>query len=196
MNPANSSSEHSQNLERINAFSDGVFAIIITIMVLDLKKPEEVSFNALARLWPTWLSYTVSYLFIAIVWTNHHYLLKKASRPTHKLIWANFGHLFAVSFVPFLTGWIADTRLDKIPVALYAFVFFLVNLTYLGLIYHTNAHQRGRREKGDRLFHVRSIATLISFFSAIWLSFWHPGIGFGIICTCLILYLKPGAPKV
>ncbi|HWB90919.1 MAG TPA: TMEM175 family protein [Puia sp.] len=183
------------SLERINAFSDGIFAIIITIMVLELKKPEEASFKALGELWPTWLSYIVSYLFIAIVWTNHHYLLKNASHVTHRLVWANFGHLFAVSLIPFLTTWIADTRLAAVPTAMYAFVFFLVNLTYLGLIYQTNAHRYRRREKGSRSFRIRSVATLVSFLSAVGLSFWHPSVGFAIVAGCLLLYIKPEGQK-
>src|ERR1700761_6171850 len=124
-----------QSLERVNAFSDGVFAIIITIMVLDLKKPAEVSFKALLHLWPTWVSYIASYLFTAVVWVNHHFLLKKEFRPTWRLVWANFLHMFVVSLIPFLTSWMADTRLAALPVALYAFDFFLVNVTYIGL-YH------------------------------------------------------------
>jgi len=90
-------------------------------MVLDLKKPETASFAALGHLWPTWVSYLASYLFIAIVWVNHHFLLKNCPRVTTRLIWANFGHLFVVSLIPFLTAWMAETRLEAVPVALYAF---------------------------------------------------------------------------
>ena len=80
--------------ERLGAFSDGVFAVIITIMVLELKPPREPSFAALLPLWPTGLSYAVSYLFIAIVWVNHHHLLRFADHATPGLIWWNFlGHL-------------------------------------------------------------------------------------------------------
>ena len=123
--------------DRVNAFSDGVFAIIITIMVLDLKKPETPTFSALAQLWPTWISYLVSYLFIAIVWVNHHFLSKYVRDATPGLIWANFGHLFCVALIPFLTAWVAETKLAPLPVAMYALVFLLVNLTYLSLIYQT-----------------------------------------------------------
>jgi uncharacterized membrane protein len=110
-----------QSLERINAFSDGIFAIIITIMVLDLKKPESATFQALGHLWPVWVSYIASYIFVAIVWVNHHFLLKNATRATPLLIWANFGHMFVVSLIPFLTAWMAGTRLAAVPVAMYAY---------------------------------------------------------------------------
>jgi uncharacterized membrane protein len=96
--------------DRVYAFSDGVFAIIITIMILELKKPESATFHALFQLWPTWLSYFVSYAFIAIVWLNHHYLLKQVSHASLRLMWVNFAHLFSVSLIPFLTDWIAETK--------------------------------------------------------------------------------------
>ncbi len=80
--------------ERVSAFSDGVFAILITVLVLELRPPEQPTFKALVQLWPTWISYAVSYLFIATVWANHHYLLRYASEATPRLLWFNFGHLF------------------------------------------------------------------------------------------------------
>jgi hypothetical protein len=81
--------------ERLSAFSDGVFAVLITVLVLELRPPELPTFKALLLLWPTWLSYAVSYLFIAIVWTNHHYLIRYATEATHRLVWFNFAHLFS-----------------------------------------------------------------------------------------------------
>ena len=185
-----------KSLDRINAFSDGIFAIIITIMVLDLKRPETASFAALGHTWPTWVSYIASYLFIAIVWVNHHYLLKNATRTTWRLIWANFGHLFVVSLIPFLTGWMAETRLEAVPVAFYAFDFFLVNLSYLGLIRQTDSETRHGNEKARRLFHLRSIGTLLLALTASAVAFWLPGLGFGLICCCFLLYLRPEAPKL
>src|SRR6266849_8501412 len=86
--------------ERLSTFSDGVFAVLITVLVLELRPPEHPTFKALLLLWPTWLSYGVSYLFIAIVWTNHHYLMRFAQSAKLKLMWANFAHMFAVSFIP------------------------------------------------------------------------------------------------
>jgi uncharacterized membrane protein len=116
--------------DRMNAFSDGVFVVIITILVLELRPPKEASFGALLELWPTAVSYAISYLFIAIVWVNHHHLLRFPNVATHSLIWGNFVHLFAVSLMPFATAWIASTRLGAVPVAFYAGDFFLVNATY------------------------------------------------------------------
>jgi uncharacterized membrane protein len=87
--------------ERVSAFSDGVFAILITVLVLELCPPEQPTFKALVQLWPTWISYAVSYLFIATVWANHHYLLRYASAATPSLLWFNFGHLFSMFRRPF-----------------------------------------------------------------------------------------------
>jgi uncharacterized membrane protein len=96
--------------DRLSGFSDGVFAVIITILVLELKPPHSPSFAALISLWPTALSYAVSYPFIAIVWINHHHLFRYADVATGRLIWGNFAHLFAVSFMPISTAWIAQNR--------------------------------------------------------------------------------------
>src|SRR5215831_13076755 len=121
--------------ERLSAFSDGVFAVLITVLVLELRPPEHPSFKALLSLWPTWLSYAVSYLFIAIVWTNHHYLMRYATEATPRLLWINFAHLFSMSLLPLSTAWMAVSELAPQPVAFYAAVFFLVNATYIALIW-------------------------------------------------------------
>jgi uncharacterized membrane protein len=97
--------------ERLSMFSDGVFAVLITVLVLDLHPPELPTFKALMSLWPTWLSYSVSYLFIAIVWTNHHYLMRYATEATPRLLWFNFAHLFSMSLLPLSTAWMAVSRL-------------------------------------------------------------------------------------
>src|ERR1700739_5169220 len=121
--------------ERLSAFSDGVFAVLITVLVLELRPPELPIFKAFLLLWPTWLSYAVSYLFIAIVWTNHHYLMRYATEATPRLLWFNFAHLFSMSLLPLSTAWMAVSRLAPLAVAFYAFIFFLVNVTYICLIW-------------------------------------------------------------
>ena len=96
--------------ERLSLFSDAVFAVLITVLVLDLHPPELPTFKALLSLWPRWLSYAVSYLFIAIVWVNHHHLLHYATEATPRLMWFNFAHLFSVSLLPLSTAWMAVSR--------------------------------------------------------------------------------------
>jgi uncharacterized membrane protein len=107
--------EEKPSADRLAAYSDAVFAVIVTIMVLELKAPDQSAFSALLPLWPTAISYAVSYLFIAIIWINHHYLMRFADFPSLKLIWVNFIHLFMVSLLPFrLPGSRAhDSRLHR-----------------------------------------------------------------------------------
>ena len=126
---------HRATPERLSAFSDGVFAVLITVLVLDLRPPEQPTFKALLSLWPTGLSYAVSYLFIAIVWTNHHYLMRYATEATPRLLWFNFAHLFSMSLLPLSTAWMAVSELAPQPVAFCAAVFFLVNANYVLLIW-------------------------------------------------------------
>jgi uncharacterized membrane protein len=184
--------------ERLSAFSDGVFAVLITVLVLDLRPPALPTFNALLQLWPTWLSYAVSYLFIAIVWTNHHYLLRYASEATHRLLWFNFAHLFSMSLLPLSTAWMAVSELAPQPVAFYAATFFLVNATYICLIWELidRVPMDELPPKARRIMRFRSITTLFLFGVAALLALKYPLAGLGICICCLILYLKPDPPGI
>jgi uncharacterized membrane protein len=131
--------------ERLNTFSDAIFAVLITVLALELRPPAIPTLGALLRLWPTWLSYAVSYLFIAIVWINHHHLMRSATEARPRLLWLNFAHLFSVSLLPLATAWMAVSELAPQPVAFYAAVFFLVNATYALLIWELIEPPRARR---------------------------------------------------
>jgi uncharacterized membrane protein len=182
--------------DRVGNFTDNVIAVIITIMVLGLKAPEYLNFAALLPLWPTTISYAVSYLFVAIIWLNHHHLLRFVEHTTPALIWVNFAHLFAVSLVPFATVWIARTELAAVPVAFYAGVFVCVNLAYLVFVRQVLNQTDGTRipEQVRRLTRRRSSATLVIFASAIIVSLFAPRAGFGLICCALLPYLIPEVP--
>jgi uncharacterized membrane protein len=182
--------------ERLSAISDGVFAVLITVLVLELRPPELPTFKALVLLWPTWLSYAVSYLFIAIVWTNHHYLMRYATEATHRLLWFNFAHLFSMSLLPLSTAWMAVSELAPEPVAFYAMVFLLVNATYIGLIWELidRAPVDEVSPTVRRNMRVRSIATLCLFGVAAAVALKYPLVGLGICICCLIVYLKPDPP--
>jgi uncharacterized membrane protein len=182
--------------ERTLLFSDAVFAIVITILVLDLRPPESASVTALLSLWPRALSYAVSYLFLAIVWMNHHYLLRHARLASPRLLWSNFAHLFAVSLVPFATAWIAGTSLAGTPVALYAMIFVLVNATYLMLCWEVIDRPSGEQlsPRVRRMLHMRSVGTLAVFIAAAIIALAFPLAGMFLICACLVLYLRPEAP--
>src|SRR5882724_4570154 len=182
--------------ERLSAFSDGVFAVLITVLVLELRPPELPTFKALLLLWPMWLSYAVSYLFIAIVWTNHHHLMRYATETTPRLMRFNFAHLFSVSLLPLSTAWMAVSELAPQPVAFYAAVFFLVNMTYIFLIWELvdRAPVDKVSPRVRRIMRFRSIVTLCLFGVAAVVALKYPLLGLGICCCCLIVYLKPGAP--
>jgi uncharacterized membrane protein len=182
--------------ERLSAFSDGVFAVLITVLVLELRPPELPTFEALLSLWPTWLSYAVSYLFIAIVWTNHHYLMRYATEATPRLLWFNFAHLFSMSLLPLSTAWMAVSRLAPQPVAFYAAVFFLVNATYICLMWElidrTLAHEVSSKVR--RIMRFRSIMTLCLFGMAAVVALRYPLVGLVICIGCLVFYLRPDPP--
>jgi uncharacterized membrane protein len=185
--------------DRAKLFSDAVFAVIITILVLKLNPLHPDTFGALLPLWPTGLSYVVSYLFIAVVWVNHHHLFGYAEEATPRLIWSNFAHLFSVSLIPFTTEWIADSRLEAAaPVALYALVFVLVNITYLALcteVVNRPAHE-DISHRLHRLFRMRSFITIGGFVAAAIVALRWPILGMTLICLCLIVYLRPDIPAV
>ncbi len=141
------------------------------------------------------VEYAVSYLFIAIVWTNHHHLLRYATEAT-SLDVVNFAHLFSVSLLPLATAWMAVSELAPQPVAFYAGVFFLVNATYVSLIWHLIGRARvdGISPRASRIMRIRSVATLCLFAIAAVVALKYPLAGLGICCLCLIVYLKPDAP--
>ena len=184
---------HRATPERLSAFCDGVFAVLITVLVLELRPPELPTFKALLLLWPTWLSYAVSYLFIAIVWINHHHLMRYATEATPRLLWFNFAHLFSVSLLPLSTAWMAVSKLAPQPVAFYAAVFFLVNATYICLIWEL-IHRNPDIEVPStvrQIMRFRSITTLCLFGMSALVALKYPLVGLGICICCLILYLRP-----
>ena len=184
--------------ERLRTFSDAVFAVLITILVLELRPPEVPTVSGLLSLWPTGLSYAVSYLFIAVVWLNHHYLLRYAAEATPRLIWVNFAHLFSASLLPLSTAWMALSKLAALPVAFYAAIFFLVNATYMALCGELldRIPAKDVPPKARRVMRLRSIATLCLFALAAFVALRYPLVGLGICCFCLAVYLKPDAAEI
>jgi uncharacterized membrane protein len=185
--------EPKDTAERLAAYSDAVFAVIVTIMVLELKAPAVPSLSALWPLWPTMVSYAMSYLFIAIIWINHHYLMRFVDRPSLRLIWVNFLHLFMVSLLPFATAWIARTHLASVAVAFYAGLFVCIDLAYnvfeRDVLRHAPVPARTRR-----LARARSLTVLTLFTTAMVVALIAPRIGFGLICVALMLHVRPEAP--
>ena len=120
---------------RLEAFSDGVIAIIITIMVLELHIPHEATWSALAPLVPVFLTYVLSFVFVGIYWNNHHHMLHAADRINGKVLWANLHLLFWLSLIPFVTGWMGQNHFTPIPSAAYGIV-----MMFAGIAYYILAH--------------------------------------------------------
>jgi uncharacterized membrane protein len=116
---------------RLEAFSDGVLAIVITIMVLELKVPHDTSASALRPLVPVFLSYVLSFIYIGIYWNNHHHMLHVTERVSGSVLWANLHLLFWLSLVPFVTAWMGENHFEGLPVALYGVVLFMAAIAYL-----------------------------------------------------------------
>jgi len=137
----------------------------------------------------------VSYLFIAIVWANHHHLLRYATEATPRLMCFNFAHLFSMSLLPLSTAWMAVSELAPQPVAFYAAVFILVNATYMALIWELieRSPVKETSAKERRIMRVRSIATLCVFAVAAVVALKYPLLGLGMCCCCLVVYLRPEA---
>jgi uncharacterized membrane protein len=183
----------SRSPERLGAFSDAVIAVIITIMVLELKAPDAARFSALTGLWPTALSYAVSYLFIAIIWINHHHLLRFVREPSNKLIWLNFLHLFLVSLVPFATQWAARTRLSSPSVVVWAGLFLCVDLAYLAFerAVLAQADCEDLPQTARRQARRRSLLTVGIFALAAGAGFASPAAGVVLICVALSMFVRP-----
>jgi uncharacterized membrane protein len=115
---------------RLEAFSDGVLAIIITIMVLELKIPHGADFAALKPIFPVFVSYVLSFIYLAIYWNNHHHLLQAADSTSGKILWANLHLLFWLSLIPFSTGWMGENHFAPLPMAVYGVNLLLAALAY------------------------------------------------------------------
>lgn len=115
---------------RLEAFSDGVIAIIITIMVLELKKPEGANSEALKLVFPSLIVYLLSFVMVGIYWNNHHHLLHVVKHVSAGIMWSNLNLLFWLSLVPFATGWLGENHLEPFPIAIYAGLFAVCGLSY------------------------------------------------------------------
>jgi uncharacterized membrane protein len=177
---------------RLEAFSDGVLAIIITIMVLELKVPHGATLSAFAPLWPTLLSYLLSFVYIGIYWVNHHHLWHAVERVTGGVLWANLHLLFWLSLVPFVTSWMGENHFATEPVAIYgvvllgaAIAYFIMTIVLLrshppdSLL----ARALGRDFKGkiSLVFYVAGIAS----------AWWLPALGGALYALVAVIWLVP-----
>lgn len=169
---------------RLEAFSDGVFAVIITIMVLDLKVPAGATFAALSSVLPVFLSYVLSFIYVGIYWKNHHHLLHASEKVSGGILWANLHLLFWLSLAPFVTAWLGENPRAPVPVALYGAVLLFAGVAYF-ILTKSLIHRHGMDSRlaisigSDR----KGIASVTVYTAAIPLAFVRPWIA----CTCYVL---------
>ena len=177
---------------RLEAFSDGVIAIIITIMVLELKVPHGEGLAALRPLLPVFLSYVLSFVYVGIYWNNHHHLLHATKHISGAILWANLHFLFWLSLIPFLTGWMGENHFPALPVALYGVVLFMAGVAYTILV------QLLIRRHGPESALAKAIRrdfkgklSLITYAAAIPLAFVHEWMSMGLYLAVAVMWFIP-----
>ncbi|WP_130736062.1 TMEM175 family protein [Flavobacterium sp. J27] len=171
---------------RLEAFSDGVLAIIITIMVLELKIPEGNNIESLKPLLPTFTTYVLSYVYIGIYWSNHHHLMQASNAVNGKILWCNLHLLFWISFLPFSTGYMGENHFKEIPTALYGFVLLMSSIAWELLVYSLR-----KNHSSEALIHKgyatksKIYFTIIFFILGISMSFISP-----IIAVCIYVLVS------
>ena len=177
---------------RLEAFSDGVLAIIITIMVLELKAPHDGGWGALSELMPEFFSYVLSFAYVGIYWNNHHHMLKAAHRVNGAILWANLHLLFWLSLIPFTTAWIARSHYAEAPLTLYGAVLLLSAAAYYLL---QCAIVAGHGKEGLLRTALgndwKGKLSLALYAVAIGLSFWWKWAAFAIYVGVALLWLVP-----
>ena len=177
---------------RLEAFSDGVMAIIITIMVLELHAPEGADWAALRELAPTFLSYVLSFIYIGIYWNNHHHLWQAGKRVSGPVLWANLHLLFWLSLVPFVTGWMGENVSSQLPVALYGLVLWMSGLAYY-ILAHTMVTLHGRDSLIDTALRstFKERVSLVAYGLAIALSFVNTAFSLALYVFVALIWLIP-----
>jgi len=178
---------------RLEAFSDGVIAVIITIMVLELKAPHDASLGALAELWPVFLSYVVSFVYIGIYWNNHHHLMHAVRRINGSVLWANLHLLFWLSLVPFTTAWMAENHFAEAPVALYSGVLLMCGVAYTMLatcLANIDGHNATlNRVSGRR--DIKGLLSIVGYVLAIVCAFYIRWVSLALIVGVALMWFVP-----
>ena len=177
---------------RLEAFSDGVLAIIITIMVLEFEIPHEASLAALAPLTPKFLSYILSFVFVGIYWNNHHHLWQIVKGVNGSILWANLHLLFWLSLIPFVTGWMGENNFATIPVAFYGVILWLSALAYYIMVRTLMAHHGKDSQLAAAIGRdVKGLRSLYLYTAAVPLAFVSPMIALALYVTVAIMWLVP-----
>ena len=180
------------NKQRLEAFSDGVIAILITIMVLELKIPHGADWEALRPLVPSLLTYVLSFVIVGIYWNNHYHMLHVTDRINGKILWANLHLLFWLSLVPFVTGWMGENHFQPLPTAVYGVVLLLAAVAYRILAQTIIAHQGPQSRLAAAVGKdVKGLVSPLLYVAAIPLAFVHQGIAEAIYVLVALLWLIP-----
>jgi uncharacterized membrane protein len=177
---------------RLEAFSDGVIAIIITIMVLEMKVPHGADMAALRPLVPVFLSYVLSFIYIGIYWNNHHHLLHATQQVSGPIMWANLHLLFWLSLLPFVTAWMGENHFEPLPTAVYGGVLLLAAIAYTTLQYAIIRDQGPHSKLAQAVrYDVKGKLSLVLLVSAIPLAFVHQAISDVIYAIIAAIWLVP-----
>jgi uncharacterized membrane protein len=177
---------------RLEAFSDGVIAIIITIMVLELRPPDEATLDALLKMAPALTSYVLSFVFLGIYWNNHHHLLQAVTQVDGKVLWANLHLLFWLSLIPFTTAWMGKTDFAAWPVGVYGIVMLLSGIAYYILSRVLIALHGERSVLADAVGRdFKGIASILLYVAAVPSAFLHPWISLGLYVIVAVMWLAP-----
>lgn len=177
---------------RLEAFSDGVLAIIITIMVLEMKVPEGADMAVLKPILPVFLTYILSFIYLGIYWNNHHHLLHAANKVNGNILWANLNLLFWLSLFPFVTGWMGENHFEINPTALYGTILFLAALSFKILVYCVIKNE-GKKSSVGKVYSndKRLNISLILYLVGIALSFFQPLIGLCLYLGVAFMWIMP-----
>ena len=178
---------------RLEAFSDGVLAIIITIMVLELRAPETTDWEHIRHLLPELVSYVLSFAYVAIYWGNHHHLIHTVRKVNAKIIWANAHLLFWLSLVPFVTGWMGKTNFGQVTVAVYGLLMLICGGAYniLNAVIRSGYASETNLSKALGKHRRKGFISLVSYSAAAVLAFVHPYISYGIYLAVAVLWIIP-----
>ena len=177
---------------RLEAFSDGVFAIIITILVLELKIPHGSTFSALRPLLPVFLTYVLSFVFLASYWNNHHHMLHTVHRVNGRILWANMHLLFWLSLIPFTTGWMGENHFASEPTAVYGMVLLMAAIAYTILTMEIVSHHGPDSVLAAAIGKdVKGKISIVGYFAAIALAFVDQWFSDAIYVAIALLWLVP-----
>jgi uncharacterized membrane protein len=178
---------------RLEAFSDGVIAVIITIMVLELKVPQQEGLAGLRAVLPTLGLYLISFAFTGIYWINHHHLIHRTEEADERILYANLGFLFCLSLLPFFTSYVLEKKMDSFSVAIYVASMILTGFSFLLLRLAIGRRLRhaGKLEAEDKAVERKTYLSLFVYLVAVPLAFQHPRMSLGLVAFVSVVWITP-----